>query len=84
MPKLSIRNANARIGEDLKDKALQEDSSLEAELQAILDKAGATLTPDEFFKGAALIRKTTRGKPQTDSAIIQRQMRDERAGLLKK
>lgn len=81
MPTLTIRNVDAKIVERLKDKARQENRSLEAELRAILDKAAGKLTAEEFFKGANAIAETTRGIPQTDSALIQRQMRDELAGI---
>lgn len=59
-----------------------QEPSLQEKLQAILDRAGGKLTPEDFFEGASLIRETTRDIPQTDGGVIQRQMRDERAGLL--
>jgi len=51
--------------------------TLQEKPPAILDRADGKLTPQDFFEGAALIGETTRGIPQTDSAIIQRRMRDE-------
>ena len=44
LPTLTIRNVDAKIVERLKDKARQENRSLEAELRTILERAAGTLT----------------------------------------
>lgn len=73
---VTIRNLDDEVIERAKERAQQHNRSLEAELRTILTQELKPLSPAEFFRLADEIRESTRGLPQTDSGILQREGRD--------
>ena len=71
---VTIRNLDEVI-ERAKEHAQRHNRSLEAELRTILTQELKPLSPAEFFR-LDEIRESTRGLPQTDSGILQREGRD--------
>ena len=77
MAQLTVRNVPKETALALKIRAAKHGRSAEAELRLILEQAlRAELT--DWWKRAEEARKRTAGTPQTDSAILVREMRDER------
>ena len=76
MGTVTIRNLDDEVIEQAKQRARSHNRSLEAELRTILTRELKPLSPEEFFRLADEIRERTRGRPQIDSAILQREGRD--------
>ena len=76
MGTVTIRNLDDKVIEHAKERARRHNRSLEAELRTILTQELKPLSPAEFFRLADEIRERTRGIPQTDSGILQREGRD--------
>jgi plasmid stability protein len=76
MGTVTIRNLDDEVIERAKQRAKDHHRSLEAELRTILTREFKPLSPTEFFNLADEIRERTRGRPQTDSDILQREGRD--------
>jgi antitoxin FitA len=76
MGTVTIRNLDDEVIERAKERARLHNRSLEAELRTILTRELKPLSPEEFFRLADEIRERTRGRPQTDSGVLQRESRD--------
>ena len=76
MGTVTIRNLDDEVIERAKQRARAHNRSLEAELRTILTRELKPLSPEEFFRLADEIAERTRGRPQTDSAILQREGRE--------
>jgi plasmid stability protein len=76
MGTVTIRNLDDEVIERAKQRAKSHNRSLEAELRTILTRELKPLSPAEFFRLADEIAERTRGIPQTDSAILQREGRE--------
>lgn len=81
MAQVLVRNLNEQVVERLKQKAAAKGCSLEQHLREVLTEA-ARLDREEFLRIADAIRVRNQGLPQTDSAELVRQMRDERTRQL--
>jgi plasmid stability protein len=77
MATVTIRNLDDDVVELARRRAKANNRSLEAELRTIITSAVRPLSPEELFRIADEIRASTRGRPQTDSGILQREGRDE-------
>lgn len=69
MATVLIRNLDERIVEKLKERAARNDRSLQAELQAILERA-ASVDVVEASALAARIRHKLSGRQHSDSAAL--------------
>ena len=76
MGTVTIRNLDDEVIERAKQRAKSHHRSLEAELRTILTRELKPLSAEEFFQLADEIRERTRGRPQVDSGILQREGRD--------
>lgn len=76
MGTVTIRNLDDEVIARAKEQAKRHNRSLEAELRTILTRRFKPLSPEEFFKLADEMAERTRGRPQTDSAILQREGRE--------
>ena len=76
MPQLTVRNVPESVVRALRIRAAHSGRSAEAEHRALLAEA-LTAQTNDFWEQAAKLRRQTK-KPQTDSGILQREMRDER------
>ena len=76
MGTVTIRNLDDEVIERAKQRARSHNRSLEAELRTILTRELKPLSAAEFFQLADEIRERTRGRPQVDGAILQREGRD--------
>ena len=76
MPQLTVRNVPESVVRALRIRAAHSGRSAEAEHRALLAEALAAGGSGFWEKAATLRRKTK--KRQTDSGILQREMRDER------
>ena len=76
MGTVTIRNLDDEVIERAKQRARAHHRSLEAELRTILTRELKPLSPEEFFQLADEIRERTRGRPQEDSGVLQREGRD--------
>lgn len=78
MTDLTIRNVDAAPVERLRKRALSNNRSLEAELRQLIADAAARPTTEELLELADKVAAMTPDVPQTDSAILLRESRDER------
>ena len=76
MGTVTIRNLDDEVIERAKQRARRTHRSLEAELRTILTRELKPLSAEEFFQLADEIRERTRGRPQEDSGVLQREGRD--------
>ena len=77
MANLTIRSLDDQVVERLKEHALQNERSLEAEVRHILSEAANIPTREEFWARADAIRAMTpKGVKQTDSVSLLREDRD--------
>ncbi len=76
MGTVTIRNLDDEVIARAKERAKLRNRSLEAELRTVLTREFKPLSPEEFFKLADVIAERTRGLPQTDSAVLQREGRE--------
>ena len=76
MGTVTIRNLDDDVIERAKQRAKSHHRSLEAELRTILTRELKPLSTEEFFQLADEIAERTRGIPQTDGAILQREGRE--------
>jgi antitoxin FitA len=76
---LTVRNLDPEVVRRLKIRAAEHGRSAEAEHRAILEGALGAAGPD-FWQRAAALRRSTRGRNTTDSAILIRQDRDRDHG----
>jgi plasmid stability protein len=77
MAQLTVRNISEDVVKALRIRAAKNGRSAEAEHRLILAEAVRTESSDDFWARADALRRET--KPQrTDSARIQREMRDRR------
>ncbi len=76
MANLTIRNLDDEVVEKLKERAVSNSRSLEAELRAILAQAAETPTPKQFRALAERIAAMTPDVPQTDSTELIREDRE--------
>jgi plasmid stability protein len=76
MATVTIRNLDDEVVERVRQRAKANNRSLEAELRTIISREAGRLTPDELFRIADAIRESTRARPQTDSGILQRELRE--------
>lgn len=76
MGTVTIRNLDDEVITRAKEQAKRHNRSLEAELRTILTRRFKPLSPEEFFRLADEIRARTVGRPQVDSAVLQREGRE--------
>lgn len=76
MQSLTIPNLDDDVLDRLRRRAAANQRSVEAELREIITRAVRPLSVEEFFARADQIAAATEGRPQTDSAILQREDRD--------
>lgn len=76
MGTVTIRDLDDEVIARAKERAQRHNRSLEAELRLALTREFKPLSPEEFFQLADDIRDQTRGRPQTDSGILQREGRE--------
>lgn len=76
MGTVTIRNLDDEVITRAKEQAKRHNRSLEAELRTILTRRFKPLTPEEFIRLADEIRARTVGRPQVDSAVLQREGRE--------
>jgi plasmid stability protein len=75
MATVTIPDLDDEVIERVRRRATAHNRSLEAELREIITREVKPLTAEEFFRLADEIAERTRGRPQTDSAILQREDR---------
>ena len=78
MPTLTVRNVDEAVIRQLKSRAKDAGRSLEAEVRLILAETSSRPTANELLAMASRIAAMTPSRPQTDSATILRESRDER------
>ena len=76
MRSITILDLEDDVLDRLEQQAKAHNRSVEAELRDILTKSLRPLSVDTFFHNAEQIALSTRGRMQTDSAILQREDRD--------
>ena len=77
MPDLLIRELDTKTIDRLKSRAKNNRRSLQAEMKLIAEEAALQeVAKVDFWALAAEMREHTRGRPQTDSAILIREGRD--------
>jgi plasmid stability protein len=77
MARILIRELSDETVRQMKLRAERNRRSLEAEVRVILDEAARQEKARElFWQTSAAIQEHTRGRPQTDSAILIREDRD--------
>jgi plasmid stability protein len=76
MGTVTIRNLDDEVIARAKERAKRHDRSLEAELRAVLAREFKPLPSEEFFRLADEIAERTRGRPQTDGGVLQREGRE--------
>jgi plasmid stability protein len=76
MGTVTIRDLDDEVIARAKERAQRHNRSLETELRLVLTREFKPLSPEEFFQLADEIRDRTRGRPQTDSGILQREGRE--------
>jgi len=72
---LTVRNLDRELVRRLKIRAAEHNRSAEAEHRAILE-AALRLPEGDFWEQAARMRRATRGRKATDSAVLVRHDRD--------
>jgi plasmid stability protein len=77
MPTLTVRNVDEAVIRQLKSRAKNAGRSLEAEVRLILEETSRWPTPGQLQAMASRIAAMTPDRPQTDSATILREIRDE-------
>jgi len=78
MASLHVRNVDEDIVTRLKERAIRNGRSAEAEHREILQEALKDSDPKTFDEMAALLRQRLAGRRHTSSEILQREGRDER------
>ena len=76
MANITIRNLDDTVVEKLKQRAKENDRSLEAELRVLLSDAASHPSPKALRDLAERIANMTPDVPQTDSTQIIREFRD--------
>jgi plasmid stability protein len=71
MPQVLVRNLDHSVVKKLKEQALRNGRSLQAELKAILETQVRLAGRAEGRKLAARIRRRIGRRPQTDSGLLQ-------------
>jgi len=71
MPQVLVRNLDHSVVKKLKEQAIRNGRSLQAELKAILEMQARLVSKAEARKLAARIRRRIRARPQTDSGVLQ-------------
>jgi plasmid stability protein len=77
MPTLTVRNVSEAVIQQLKRRAKSAGRSLEAEVRLILEETSRRPTTDQLEVMASRIAAMTPNTPQTDSATILRESREE-------
>lgn len=77
MASLHVRNVDEEIVKRLKERAVRNGRSAEAEHRAILTEMLGVERPN-FEELAGRLRELTKGRPHTPSEVLQREGRDER------
>ena len=77
MPTLTVRNVDEIVIRQLKSRAKNAGRSLEAEVRLILEETPRRPSTDQLTAMADRIAAMTPTTPQTDSATILREIRDE-------
>lgn len=77
MPTLTVRNVDEIVIRQLKSRAKNAGRSLEAEVRLILEETSRRPSTDQLRAMADRIAAMTPTTPQTDSATILREIRDE-------
>jgi plasmid stability protein len=77
MPTLTVRNVDEIVIRQLKSRARNAGRSLEAEVRLILEETSRRPSTDQLTAMADRIAAMTPTTPQTDSATILREIRDE-------
>jgi len=75
MAQLTVRNLDSELVRRLKIRAAEHSRSAEAEHRAILE-AALRSSAAGFWERAAAMRRATRGRAATDSAVLVRRDRD--------
>ena len=76
---LTIRRLPERVQAALRERARRAGRSMEAEARAILTAACVGRASNDWLEGLrARARARTRGRPQTDSAVLIAEARDAR------
>jgi plasmid stability protein len=75
MAQLTVRNLDRELVRRLKIRAAEHNRSAEAEHRAILE-AALRSSAGGFWEQAAALRRATRGRAATDSAVLIRHDRD--------
>ena len=76
MATLTIRNLDDKVVEKLKERARDNERSLEAEVRALLSQAAERPSPRKLRQLAEKIAAMTPDVPQTDSTDLIREDRD--------
>lgn len=76
MRSVTIHDLEDDVLDRLEQQAKVHNRSVEAELRDIVTKSLRPLSVDTFFDRAEQIALSTRGRAQTDSAVLQREDRD--------
>lgn len=77
MASLHVRNVDEEIVKRLKERAVRNGRSAEAEHRAILTEMLGVERPN-FEELAGRLRELTKGRPHAPSEVLQREGRDER------
>ena len=78
MATVTIRKLDEEVLARLNRREKAHDRSLEGELRAILVREAARPTPAELRAMADRLTAMTPARPQTDAALLVRELRDER------
>ena len=76
MAQLTVRQLDRDLVHRLKIRAAHNERSAEAEHRIILEEVLRPEKPSRFWQEATAMRKRTRGRAYTDSALLIREARD--------